>query len=147
MVCMRCCADVANGVDTVFISRNDRLYRPPSARNVNSSLYAVYQPYFVCSVRRSRMSMMVSAASCAELAAPVPMELQARCARIQAGTVRTARTRSGVTGAGGAQVINLDSQARVSYRLEADLINNQVALVSDEQQALANIFAQCAPAP
>jgi len=46
----------------------------------------------------------------------------------------------------GAQVINLDSQARVSYRLEADLINNQVALVSDEQQALANIFAQCAPA-
>ncbi len=53
---------------------------------------------------------------------------------------------AGVTGAGGAQVINLDSQARVSYRLEADLINNQVALVSDEQQALANIFAQCAPA-
>ncbi len=80
MVRMRC-ADVANGVDTVFISRNDRLYRPPSARNVNSSLYAAYQPYFVCSVRRSRMSMMGSAASCAELAAPVPMELQARCAR------------------------------------------------------------------
>ena len=43
-------ADVANGVDTVFISRNDRLYRPPSARDVNSSLYAAYQPYFICSV-------------------------------------------------------------------------------------------------
>ena len=44
-------ADIANGVDTVFISRNDRLYRPASARDVNSSLYAAYQPYFVCSVR------------------------------------------------------------------------------------------------
>ena len=42
---------MANGVDTVFISRNDRLYRPPSARDVNSSLYAAYQPYFICSVR------------------------------------------------------------------------------------------------
>lgn len=47
-------ADVANGVDTVFISRNDRLYRPPSARDVNSSLYAAYQPYFICSVRARR---------------------------------------------------------------------------------------------
>ena len=43
------------------------------------------------------------------------------------------------------QVINLDGQARVSYRLEADLINNQNALVAAEQQALANIFQQCAP--
>jgi hypothetical protein len=62
---MRCGADVANGVDTVFISRNDRLYRPPSARNVNSTLYAAYQPYFVCSVRRLWVSAMKgSAASC-----------------------------------------------------------------------------------
>lgn len=44
-----------------------------------------------------------------------------------------------------AQVINLDGQARISYRLEADLINNQSPLNMAEQQALASIYSQCAP--
>ena len=38
------------------------------------------------------------------------------------------------------QVINMDSQRQVSYRLEADLINNQGNLSALEQHALANIF-------
>lgn len=42
-------------------------------------------------------------------------------------------------------MINLDGQARISYRLEADLINNQSPLNTAEQQALASIYSQCAP--
>ncbi len=37
-------------------------------------------------------------------------------------------------------MINMDSQRQVSYRLEADLINNSGNLSSLEQRALANIF-------
>ena len=43
-------ADLANGVDTVFISKNDKLYRPPYARDPNTTAYKTYQPYFICSV-------------------------------------------------------------------------------------------------
>lgn len=39
-----------------------------------------------------------------------------------------------------AQVINMDAQRQVSYRLEADLINNQGNLSALEQRALSNIF-------
>ena len=38
------------------------------------------------------------------------------------------------------QVINMDSQRQVAYRLEADLINNQGNLSALEQHALGNIF-------
>jgi hypothetical protein len=44
-------SDLSNDVDTVFISKNDRLYRPPYAREPNTTAYASYQPYFICSVR------------------------------------------------------------------------------------------------
>ena len=43
-------------------------------------------------------------------------------------------------GAACAQVINMDSQLQVSYRLEADLINNRGGLSATEQRALSNIF-------
>ena len=45
------CADLSNDVDTVFISKNDKLYRPPYAREPNTTAYDNYQPYFICSVR------------------------------------------------------------------------------------------------
>ena len=38
------------------------------------------------------------------------------------------------------QVINMDPQRQVAYRLEADLINNSGSLSSLEQRALSNIF-------
>ena len=44
-------SDLSNDVDTVFISKNDRLYRPPYAREKNTTAYANYQPYFICAVR------------------------------------------------------------------------------------------------
>ena len=44
-----------------------------------------------------------------------------------------------------AQVINMDAQRQVAYRLEADLINNSGALSSLEQRALTNIFNRFAP--
>ncbi|EIE25001.1 RNI-like protein [Coccomyxa subellipsoidea C-169] len=43
-------SDLSNDVDTVFISKNDRLYRPPYAREPNTTAYNNYQPYFICSV-------------------------------------------------------------------------------------------------
>ena len=43
-------SDLSNDVDTVFISKNDRLYRPPYAREPNTTAYANYQPYFICAV-------------------------------------------------------------------------------------------------
>jgi len=47
------CADLSNDVDAVFISKNDRLYRPPYAREPNTTAYNNYVPYFICSVRAS----------------------------------------------------------------------------------------------
>lgn len=44
------CADLSNDVDAVFISKNDRLYRPPYAREPNTTAYSNYVPYFICSV-------------------------------------------------------------------------------------------------
>ncbi len=38
----------------------------------------------------------------------------------------------------------MDSQLQVSYRLEADLINNRGGLSATEQRALSNIFNRCA---
>ncbi len=49
------CADLSNDVDTVFISKNDKLYRPPYAREPNTTAYNNYQPYFICSVSDSYM--------------------------------------------------------------------------------------------
>ncbi|KAK9908916.1 hypothetical protein WJX75_004629 [Coccomyxa subellipsoidea] len=43
-------SDLSNDVDTVFISKNDKLYRPPYAREPNTTAYNNYQPYFICSV-------------------------------------------------------------------------------------------------
>ena len=43
-------ADLSNDVDAVFISKNDRLYRPPYAREPNTTAYNNYVPYFICSV-------------------------------------------------------------------------------------------------
>ena len=43
-------ADLSNDVDAVFISKNDRLYRPPYAREHNTTAYNNYVPYFICSV-------------------------------------------------------------------------------------------------
>lgn len=43
-------ADLSNDVDAVFISKNDRLYRPPYARERNTTAYNNYVPYFICSV-------------------------------------------------------------------------------------------------
>ena len=37
-------------MDAVFISKNDRLYRPPYARERNTTAYNNYVPYFICSV-------------------------------------------------------------------------------------------------
>ena len=54
-VCAR--ADLSNDVDAIFISKNDRLYRPPYAREPNTTAYNNYIPYFICSV-----SMHISSA-------------------------------------------------------------------------------------
>ena len=43
-------ADLSNDVDAIFISKNDRLYRPPYAREPNTTAYNNYIPYFICSV-------------------------------------------------------------------------------------------------
>lgn len=43
-------ADAANGNDTLLISRNDKLYRPPYARSPNTTEYDSYTPYFICAV-------------------------------------------------------------------------------------------------
>ena len=48
VVCAR--ADLSNDVDAIFISKNDRLYRPPYAREPNTTAYNNYIPYFICSV-------------------------------------------------------------------------------------------------
>ncbi|CAK0783683.1 hypothetical protein CVIRNUC_006882 [Coccomyxa viridis] len=43
-------SDLSNDVDAIFISKNDRLYRPPYAREPNTTAYNNYIPYFICSV-------------------------------------------------------------------------------------------------
>ena len=43
-------SDAVAGADQVLISRNDRMYRPPGARDPATPEYAAYTPYFICSV-------------------------------------------------------------------------------------------------
>ena len=43
-------SDSVAGADQVLISRNDRMYRPPGARDPATAEYAAYRPYFICAV-------------------------------------------------------------------------------------------------
>jgi len=43
-------SDSVSGTDQVLISRNDRMYRPPGARDPSTPEYAAYTPYFICAV-------------------------------------------------------------------------------------------------
>lgn len=42
--------DASDGNDTIVISQNDKLYRPPYARSPNTTEYDSYTPYFICAV-------------------------------------------------------------------------------------------------
>ena len=57
-------ADLSNDVDAIFISKNDRLYRPPYAREPNTTAYNNYIPYFICSVSTCISSALEHAQAC-----------------------------------------------------------------------------------
>ena len=58
------CADLSNDVDAIFISKNDRLYRPPYAREPNTTAYNNYIPYFICSVSMHSSSALETQQAC-----------------------------------------------------------------------------------
>ena len=51
-------------MDAIFISKNDRLYRPPYAREPNTTAYNNYIPYFICSVSMHSSSALENREAC-----------------------------------------------------------------------------------